>query len=155
MRALGWRKGSASDILNSVYSVGSPAELSERLSATGYLADDGLATIGYLALTMQRPLLLEGEPGTGKTALAEALAIVDKTGDRMYEAELYWLKGQLMLQSQVSSAKSQVEKEAEECFWKAIEIARKQQAKSLELRAAMSLSRLEKALNLVAIASFT
>jgi MoxR-like ATPase len=74
VRALGWRKGSASDILNSVYSVGSPAELSERLSATGYLTDDGLATIGYLALTMQRPLLLEGEPGTGKTALAEALA---------------------------------------------------------------------------------
>jgi MoxR-like ATPase len=57
-----------------VYAVRSPAELSARLSATGYLSDDGLATIGYLALTMGRPLLLEGEPGTGKTALAEALA---------------------------------------------------------------------------------
>jgi MoxR-like ATPase len=54
--------------------VTSPAGLAERLSATGYLTDDGLATIGYLALAMQRPLLLEGEPGTGKTALAEALA---------------------------------------------------------------------------------
>jgi MoxR-like ATPase len=54
--------------------VTSPAALAERLSATGYLTDDGLATIGYLALAMQRPLLLEGEPGTGKTALAEALA---------------------------------------------------------------------------------
>ena len=43
-------------------------------AGTGYLTDDGLATIGYLALSMQRPLLLEGEPGTGKTALAEALA---------------------------------------------------------------------------------
>jgi MoxR-like ATPase len=52
----------------------SAAELAERLSRTGYLTDDGLATIGYLALAMQRPLLLEGEPGTGKTALAEALA---------------------------------------------------------------------------------
>src|SRR4029079_14561004 len=40
----------------------------------GYLTDDGLATIGYLALAMRGPLLLEGEPGTGKTALAEALA---------------------------------------------------------------------------------
>ena len=46
-----------------------------------------------------------------------------------------------MLQSKVSSPKSQVE-EAEACFWTAIEIARRQQARSLELRATMSLSRL-------------
>ncbi|MBA2574732.1 MAG: MoxR family ATPase [Nocardioidaceae bacterium] len=54
--------------------VTSAADLAERLSQTGYLVDEGLATIGYLALAMQRPLLLEGEPGTGKTALAEAVA---------------------------------------------------------------------------------
>jgi MoxR-like ATPase len=54
--------------------VGSAAELAERLRGTGYLADDGLATVGYLALALDRPLLLEGEPGTGKTALAEAIA---------------------------------------------------------------------------------
>ncbi len=54
--------------------VTSAADLSERLGKTGYLTDDGLATIGFLALAMHRPLLLEGEPGTGKTALAEALA---------------------------------------------------------------------------------
>jgi MoxR-like ATPase len=54
--------------------VGSAAELAERLRGTGYLADQGLATVGYLALTLDRPLLLEGEPGTGKTALAEAIA---------------------------------------------------------------------------------
>jgi len=45
-----------------------------RLGATGYLAGDELATVVFLASRMQRPLLLEGEPGTGKTALAEALA---------------------------------------------------------------------------------
>lgn len=55
-------------------SVGSAAELSALLASTGYLADEGLSTVGYLALAMERPLLLEGEPGRGKTAMAEALA---------------------------------------------------------------------------------
>lgn len=55
-------------------SITSAAQLAEMLGATGYLADDALATIGFLALRLGRPLLLEGEPGTGKTALAEALA---------------------------------------------------------------------------------
>ncbi|HWN33209.1 MAG TPA: MoxR family ATPase [Pseudonocardia sp.] len=54
----------------------SPAELSDALSATGYLADQGLATAAFLALRMNRPLFCEGEPGTGKTALAQAMAEV-------------------------------------------------------------------------------
>ncbi|MEO3939383.1 MoxR family ATPase [Dermatophilaceae bacterium Soc4.6] len=52
----------------------SATELADALGRTGYLADEALATIGFLALGLQRPLLLEGEPGTGKTAMAEALA---------------------------------------------------------------------------------
>lgn len=55
-------------------SIASAAALSAKLAETGYLADEGLSTIAYLAMTMERPLLLEGEPGTGKTAMAEALA---------------------------------------------------------------------------------
>ena len=52
----------------------SPQELADRLEGTGYLADEDLATVVFLAREMRRPLLLEGAPGTGKTALAEALA---------------------------------------------------------------------------------
>ena len=52
----------------------SPADVAARLGDTGYLCDDDLATVTFLGLSMQRPLLLEGEPGTGKTALAEAIA---------------------------------------------------------------------------------
>jgi MoxR-like ATPase len=54
----------------------SPAELAAALRSTGYLADDGLATAAFLAMQMNRPLFCEGEPGTGKTALAQALAQV-------------------------------------------------------------------------------
>jgi predicted ATPase len=108
-----------------------------------------------------------GQAEEGLTVLSEAVALVHKTGERHYEAELYRLKGTLTLQSQASlgqvSSKSQAshntsadsniqhptpstqaEAEAEACFHKAIEISRRQQAKSLELRAVMSLARLRR-----------
>jgi MoxR-like ATPase len=54
--------------------VDSPDDLAGRLDRVGYLADQGLATAAFLAIRMRRPLFCEGEPGTGKTALALALA---------------------------------------------------------------------------------
>ena len=58
-------------------------------------------------------------------------------GLRRWEAELHRLKGKLLLQQRIPD-----EAQAETCFHQAIDIARQQQAKSLELRAAMSLARL-------------
>src|SRR5829696_4083629 len=52
----------------------SPRELGAAIEGTGYLPDEGIATAAFLALRMHRPLFVEGEPGTGKTALAAALA---------------------------------------------------------------------------------
>ncbi|WP_166355091.1 AAA family ATPase [Phytoactinopolyspora limicola] len=56
--------------------IAGPGELAARLDASGYLADDGLATAAFLALRMGRPLFVEGEAGVGKTSLARALASV-------------------------------------------------------------------------------
>ena len=53
-----------------------PAAVARALESTGYLADAGLASAAFLAVKMGRPLFCEGEPGTGKTALAHALAEV-------------------------------------------------------------------------------
>jgi TOMM system kinase/cyclase fusion protein len=89
-----------------------------------------------------------GQAEEGLTALAEALTVADKTGEWFSKAELYRLKGELTLaQSSVQGLASSVQNpqsDAEECFHKAIEIARRQSAKSLELRAVMSLSNLWK-----------
>ncbi len=113
-----------------------------------------------------------GQSEEGISVLVQGLATVDKTEERFYEAELYRLKGTLTLQSKASQGQvkgksktsqdksrvrhpkseitnpqplapsPQAEAEAEACFLKAIEIARRQSAKSLELRAVMSLARL-------------
>jgi MoxR-like ATPase len=51
------------------------ASLRQRLDAADYLTDEGLATALFLGVRMQRPILLEGEPGVGKTEAAKALAV--------------------------------------------------------------------------------
>jgi len=83
-----------------------------------------------------------GQIEDGLATVAEALAFVEQTEERFYEAELHRLKGALTLQSQGAGQKSKVEGEAEAYFHKALDIARHQQARSLELRAATSLARL-------------
>jgi predicted ATPase len=98
-------------------------------------AAGGLDRPRYLALLAEAYGQV-GQIEAGLTTLAEALAVAHKTGGRYWEAELYRLKGELVLRRA-----SPIE-EAEGCFRQALEIARQQQVKSLELRAVTSLSRL-------------
>jgi predicted ATPase len=93
-----------------------------------------------------------GQPEAGLVVLTEAMDVVHTHAEHFYEAELHRLKGELLLQSRVRSRESDVstpdsglrppDSEAETCFHQALDVAHHQQAKSLELRAAMSLSRL-------------
>jgi predicted ATPase len=90
----------------------------------------------YLALFAEAHSII-GQPHAGLTVLAEALTLVDTTGERWYEPELHRLKGELLLQQS-----SDNHTEAETCFQHAIRITQSQQAKSWELRAVTSLARL-------------
>jgi predicted ATPase/class 3 adenylate cyclase len=93
------------------------------------------------------------QPEAGLRVLAEALAAEQTSGERFYTAELHRLRGELLLQSAAwepepgssssrSAARNPHAGEAETCFRQALDLARQQQAKYHELRAAMSLSRL-------------
>jgi predicted ATPase len=90
----------------------------------------------YLALLAEASIQV-GQTAEGLEALAEALTTVARSGVPWWEAELHRLRGELLLQHAVAQPG-----EAEACFQQALTVARRQQAKSLELRAAMSLARL-------------
>lgn len=70
--------------------------------------------------------------------VAEGLTLVDTTGERVWETELHLLKGELLLLTRTSHKVA----EAEESVLRALDAARRQQAKSLELRSAIRLTRL-------------
>jgi len=100
------------------------------------------ATGSELELPHWLGLMVEACCSTGRIeeglhAVAEALGISERTGIVYYEAELHRLKGELRLHAEPADPLA-----ADICFRRAMEIARKQQAKSWELRAAMSMARL-------------
>jgi predicted ATPase len=78
-----------------------------------------------------------GRPEEGVTELSEVLTLIDKTGERFYEATVYRAQGEWLLK-----LADDRQAEAEACFQQALTSARQQQAKSLELEAAISLSQL-------------
>jgi DNA-binding winged helix-turn-helix (wHTH) protein/predicted ATPase len=103
---------------------------------------DGLAALELTATALVRPhflgLLAEAlakldQLDEAWTLLEEATTIVSNNGERYYEAELYRLKGELLL-------KQNKRAEAEQCFKRSLEIAESQKAKSLQIRTEMSLA---------------
>ena len=107
---------------------------------------EGLAMASTTGVQMWRPYNLaqlaeacgkEGRIDEGLEVIAEALNLVQEKGERWWEAEILRLRGELLLKRNPSGLA-----EAQNSFERAIEIARKQGAKSLELRATMSLARL-------------
>ena len=106
-----------------------------RQGLAAYLATGAELGRSYYLVLLAEAYGTIGQPEEGLGVLREAIAVVDKTGERWWEAELYRLKGELLQAAERGD-------EAEACFWQALTIARRQEAKSLELRAAMSLARL-------------
>ncbi len=95
------------------------------------------ARLSYFLALLAEAYGHTGQAEEGLSVLAESLDLVEKTGERTWEAEIHRVKGNLLLDQSAENAT-----EAEGCFNQAIDIARRQLAKSLELRTAMSLARL-------------
>lgn len=121
-------------------------------------ADDGIATIrrgmaatqetgseqlrSYFLGLLADACVSAGRVAEGLAGVTEALAAAARTGERFYEAELYRLRGEL---ARLIADPGPARPSAEESLLKALEIAREQGAKALELRAALSLGRLWRA----------
>jgi predicted ATPase/class 3 adenylate cyclase len=111
------------------------AMIEKGIEATGD-AGGKISIPYYLSMLVEAYKILR-QIDKGYSVLKEALKMIEATGERYWEAELYRLKGELILCESENN-----HQKAESCFRRAIDIANSQEAKSLELRAAMSLSKL-------------
>ncbi len=108
-----------------------------RQGLAAYRATGTELAQSYCLALLAEAYLNGGQAEEGLRVITEALTAVNDRGERCYEAELYRLQGELLL-----ARPAMPHAEAEACFFQALAVARRQQAKALELRAAMSLSRL-------------
>jgi predicted ATPase len=110
-----------------------------RRGMAAWVATNGTAHRTYHLALLAEALASEGQIEPCLGALGEALALVEGTEEAFHGAELHRLRGELLLQQQGPQAAGS---EAEACFHRALALARQQQARSLELRAAISLTHL-------------
>ena len=111
------------------------AQMREGIAMLQSMGSEG-HRLPYLVLLAESHRQM-GQAEEGLAVLAEGFEVVEKTGGRNYEAELYRLQGEFLLRQDAPDAPYAVS-----CFQKALDIARPQHAKTLELRAATSLARL-------------
>lgn len=110
-----------------------------RQALADYAATGSFLMRPYWLALLAEALAKEGDVEEGINVLARAEAIVETSGERLCEAELQRLMGELLLAASASNFA-----QGEACFQRALDTARRQGAKSFELRAALSLSRLWK-----------
>jgi hypothetical protein len=108
-----------------------------RRNLAEFRADGAENRVAQFLVLIAAALGKSGKPGDGLVEIDAAFAAIERTGERRYEAEVYRIKGELLLAQNSSKAK-----QAEQSFRDAIEVARRQKAKSWELRATTSLARL-------------
>jgi len=108
-----------------------------RGSCAAYRATGAELWMPHYTALLARACEIAGQIEEGLTLLDDALHIVERTGERWFAAELHRRKGQLLLRQGYSEA-------AEELYREALSIAREQEAKLWELRAAASLARLRR-----------
>ena len=95
-----------------------------------------------LLCTLAEAYGINGDIEKAMDFLEQAITEVQRGGEQYYEAELYRIKGELILMKKEKKGRKEIEKEAVDCFQQSITIAQKQQAKSFELRTTMSLCHL-------------
>jgi class 3 adenylate cyclase/predicted ATPase len=108
-----------------------------RQGITAWRATGAAVVVPYFCTVLAEVSAHLGHMEDGLQALAEAHTLVEQHDERWWEAEVHRLRGVLLLRQPGTP-----QAEAESCFQQALDVARRQEAKSLELRAAMSLSRL-------------
>jgi adenylate cyclase len=111
--------------------------IAEMRWAVARFAASGYATRSRWFVLLAEAYAKSEGPGVALKVLADGRALMERSGEQMFEAELYRVNGELLLMQQLEDLL-----EAENCFRTAIEVARRQGAKSLELRATSSLARL-------------
>jgi tetratricopeptide (TPR) repeat protein len=128
----------ALNALNLAYQAPTEAAIDRVFQSIALLRTKGvMMAMTWCLARLAEVMWRAGRSSDGLSAASEAVALVERTGERNYEAELWRLRGDLILQA----ASSDAEAEAEGCYQRSLAIARRQGGKAYELRTATSLAR--------------